>query len=140
MNLSAEQKRRLEEAARQAHRHSYSPYSRFPVGAAVLTGSGAIYTGCNVENASLGLTQCAERNAVASAVGQGERDILAVAIYTPTPRPTAPCGACRQVLAEFARDATVFCCCDGEQHLEASLNSLLPAAFAADDLPGEETP
>ena len=135
MDISTDQKRRLEEAARLVHRHSYSPYSRFPVGAAVLTASGAIFSGCNVENASLGLTQCAERNAVAQAVSQGERRILAVAIYTPTPRPTPPCGACRQVLAEFSCDANVLCVCDGEERLEATLADLLPAAFAANHTP-----
>jgi len=140
MDISTDQKRRLEEAARLAHRHSYSPYSRFPVGAAVLTASGAIFSGCNVENASLGLTQCAERNAVAQAVSQGERHILAVAVYTPTPRPTPPCGACRQVLAEFSRDAIVLCVCNGEERLETTLRDLLPAAFAANHTPeGKES-
>ncbi|BCA79269.1 cytidine deaminase [Desulfuromonas sp. AOP6] len=140
MNISTDQKRRLEEAARLAHRHSYSPYSRFPVGAAVLTTSGAIFSGCNVENASLGLTQCAERNAVAQAISQGERRILAIAVYTPTARPTPPCGACRQVLAEFSCDAIVLCVCDGDDRLETTLHDLLPDAFAANHTAdGEES-
>src|SRR5205814_4528120 len=90
----------LAAAARRAAGHAYCPYSRFPVGAAVLTDRGEIFTGCNVENASYGLTICAERNAVFQAVthGQGRLVIQAVVVYTPTPQPTAPCGACRQVI------------------------------------------
>ena len=85
--------RRLEKNARAAAARAYAPYSEFPVGAAVLGGSGRIYAGCNVENASYGLCNCAERTAVFSAVAAGETSVRAVAVYTPTPLPTAPCGA-----------------------------------------------
>src|ERR1700676_3367622 len=99
--LSEAALRRLEKSARAAAAGSYSPYSRFPVGAAVIGGSGRLYSGCNVENASYGLCNCAERTAIFSAVAAGERSIRAVAVYTPTPLPTPPCGACRQVIHEF---------------------------------------
>lgn len=83
--------------------YSYSPYSKFPVGAAVLFKSGNIFTGCNVENRSYGLTNCAERSALFSGVSAGEREIAAVAIAAPmADYPVGPCGACRQVLTEFA--------------------------------------
>src|SRR5579864_6622228 len=88
-------------AARSASRQAYCPYSRFAVGAALLSADGRVFAGCNVENASYGLTICAERNAIFQAVAAGERRIQAIAIYTPTPTPSAPCGACRQVLYEF---------------------------------------
>jgi cytidine deaminase len=125
---------RLEKAARAAARNAYAPYSRFPVGAAVRAGSGRIYAGCNVENASYGLCACAERTAIAAAVAAGERSILEVAIYTPTRRPSAPCGACRQVISEFGPAARVVAVCDSGERLEGSLPDLLPAAFTAGDL------
>ena len=84
--------------------NSYSPFSRFAVGAAVITPSGKIYRGCNVENSSFGLTNCAERTAIFKAVSEGEREILAVAIYSPNTDSCYPCGACRQVLYEFQSD------------------------------------
>lgn len=90
-------------AAREAMAAAYCPYSNFPVGAAVLTSDGAIHRGCNVENASYGLTICAERNAVASAVATGALDIVAVAVVTTSRAIARPCGACRQVIAEFSK-------------------------------------
>ena len=100
----------LFEAARAAQRHAYAPYSRFNVGAALRTPSGAIFTGCNVENASYGMTNCAERTAIFSAVSQlGPRlEIDAIAIVNDKNAPCAPCGACRQVIYEFGPKATVF--------------------------------
>ena len=93
----------LYRAAAQAAAHSYSPYSHFPVGAAILTADGAVYTGANVENRSFGLTNCAERTAAFKAVSDGKRSFAAVAIATPRSEyPVGPCGACRQVLTEFA--------------------------------------
>lgn len=118
--------------ARQAAARAYAPYSRFGVGVAILTGSGRVYSGCNVENASYGLTMCAERVAVGQAVAGGDLAIAAITIYTPTPSPTPPCGACRQVLAEFGSDMHVFCVCDGPAVLNARLADLLPGAFALD--------
>ena len=90
--------------AKEASKNSYSPFSRFAVGAAVITSSGKIYKGCNVENSSFGLTNCAERTAIFKAVSEGEREILAVAIYSPNSDSCYPCGACRQVLYEFQPD------------------------------------
>jgi cytidine deaminase len=126
--------RRLEKCARSASARAYAPYSRFPVGAAVLGGSGKVYAGCNVENASYGLCNCAERTAIFSAVAAGERSIRAVTVYTPTPLPTAPCGACRQVIHEFGPDALVISVCDAKNRVETRLPTLLPGAFGPGDL------
>lgn len=120
---------RLLSAARRAATNAYAPYSRFPVGAACCGGSGTIHVGANVENASYGLTICAERNAVFQAVGAGDRDLRAIVLYTPTPSPVTPCGACRQVLCEFGDDIAVVCCCDGPQVLEFTSGELLPERF-----------
>lgn len=90
--------------ATSALAQAYAPYSRFPVGAALRTPAGRVYRGANVENASLGLSMCAERNAVFSAVAAGERAFEAIAIVSKAPEPTPPCGACRQVLLEFGAD------------------------------------
>lgn len=126
--------RRLEKAARTAAKASYSPYSKFRVGAAVLTGSGKIYTGTNVENASYGLANCAERTAIFTAAAQGERKIRCVVVFTPTPTPTTPCGACRQVINEFGPHATVISICTSDKRVETSLDRLLPAAFGPESL------
>ena len=119
----------LLEAARNVSRRAYCPYSKFAVGAAVVTASGDIFAACNVENVSSGLTVCAERNAVAAAVAAGHRQLTAAAVYTPTARPTAPCGACRQVLHEFGPQMVVQCSCDGPGKLVERLSRLLPEAF-----------
>lgn len=126
--------RRLEAAARRAATHSYSPYSNFKVGAAVLTGSGRIVAGANVENASYGLCNCAERTAVFTAVAGGETSIEAVVVYTPTRTPTFPCGACRQVLFEFGPEALVISVCDSDAREETTVPALLPHAFGPADL------
>jgi cytidine deaminase len=124
----------LVEQARLASARAYCPYSRFHVGAAVLTDDGEVVAGCNVENASYGLTICAERSAVFQAVARGKTRLVAVAVYTPTDRPTAPCGACRQVINEFAPDAEVVCVCDGPDRLVSTLAALLPEAFGPNNL------
>ena len=134
MKLSAPLCRKLEKAARAAAQASYSPYSKFRVGAAVLTGSGTIYAGTNVENASYGLCNCAERTAIFSAVAAGERVVHAVAVYTPTRTAKHPCGACRQVISEFGPTATVISVCDTADRAEGTLDQLLPAAFRPADL------
>ena len=95
----------LMDEAKEAVKNSYSPFSRFAVGAAVMASSGKIYRGCNVENSSFGLTICAERNAIFKAVSEGEREILAIAIFSPNTDSCYPCGACRQVMYEFQTDA-----------------------------------
>ncbi len=120
--------------AREASRHAYCPYSEFRVGAALLTAGGEVVAGCNVENASYGLTMCAERNAVFQAVAKGMTDFRAIVIYTPTTIPAAPCGACRQVLNEFSPDAEVVCVCDGPGLLRMTVRELLPAAFCPQNL------
>ena len=91
----------LMDTAKEASKMSYSPFSRFAVGAGVLASSGKVYSGCNVENSSFGMTICAERNATGSAVLYGERKFKAIAIYSPKQDNCTPCGACRQVLHEF---------------------------------------
>jgi homotetrameric cytidine deaminase len=94
----------LEEAALEVQARAYCPYSEYPVGAAILGKSGRIYAGCNVENAAYGHAICAERSALVQMVASGEREPIAVLVVTSGPRPGTPCGACRQMLAEFARD------------------------------------
>ncbi len=125
---------RLIQAARAAASRAYCPYSRFPVGAAVMTSDGAIFSGCNVENASSGLTICAERSAVFQAIAAGKQSLRRVIIFTPTPTVTAPCGACRQVLNEFSADLLVTSVCDGPQRLDCRLSELLPHAFGPANL------
>ena len=120
----------LQSAAQQAAAQAYAPYSKFPVGVAVLAQSGKIYTGCNVENASYGGTVCAERNAIAAAVVAGERTFSAVMVYTPQDKLTPPCGICRQVIAEFfTPDAPIASCNHLQQQQLWTLGELLPAAF-----------
>jgi cytidine deaminase len=121
-------------AARAAATAAYAPYSKFRVGAAILSGSGKIFAGGNVENASYGLCNCAERTAIFSAVTAGERTIKAVVVYTPTQTPTSPCGACRQVINEFGPDALVISVCDSNKSTATTLNRLLPDAFGPANL------
>ncbi len=119
---------RLVEAARRAQAAAYAPYSKFPVGAAVLAEDGRVFPGCNVENSSFGLTVCAERNAVAAAVVAGARP-TAVAVVA-NGAAVAPCGACRQVLAEFAAAMPVILATSaGGDRQVTSLDALLPGAF-----------
>lgn len=99
--------RELIKLAKGARENAYVPYSNFAVGAAVLTKKGNIYTGCNVENASYGLTTCAERTAIVKAVSQGERELEAIAVVADTPGPCSPCGACRQIIGEFGENIKV---------------------------------
>ena len=132
--ISAAQKRRIESAARRAAQHAYAPYSRFRVGSAILTSSGKIHTGVNVENAAYGLCNCAERSAIFSAVTAGERNIKAVVVYTPTSSPTTPCGACRQVINEFGADALIIGICDSAERIERRLPDLLADAFGPGNL------
>jgi cytidine deaminase len=124
--------RALVDAARDARARAYAPYSGFAVGAAVLAG-GEVFSGCNVENASYGLTICAERAAVVAAIGAGKRTIEAVAVVSADATPTAPCGACRQVLHEFGPDMQVIMAGTGGTVVRA-LSELLPLAFGPEDL------
>ncbi len=131
--LSAGERRRLMRAARAALRRSYARYSKFRVGAAILTQRGALYSGCNVENASYGLTNCAERTAIHSAVaaeGKGFKGlrVRAVAVVNGQELPCSPCGACRQVIFEFGPEAVVlFKTAAGWK--QSSITDLLPYSF-----------
>lgn len=134
----------LKQRALDAARHSYSPYSRFPVGAAVSGADERVYSGCNVENASFGLTQCAERSALTAAIADGVRrgTLKALLIYTPGQAAHPPCGACRQVMRELmAADSLVVSCCDSEEVRYWSPAEYLPDPFLPEALhPNAENP
>ncbi|MEW4570824.1 cytidine deaminase [Tautonia sp. JC769] len=140
MTVDDQTLRTMVDAARRASEAAYCPYSRFRVGAAVLGEDGAIVGGCNVENASYGLTSCAERNAIFAAVAQGMTAIRAVVVFTPTATPTAPCGACRQVIHEFGPGAEIISVCEGPDRLRARLPELLPGAFGPRSLDPADDP
>lgn len=138
--------------AREAYKQAYVPYSRYPVGAAALFESQAgglsatddslserIFTGCNVENASYGLTVCAERNAIFQAVARGHRMLQGIAIAVPTEDFPSPCGACRQVMREFAEDCPVILVNGRGETRETSLKALLPDSFGPEFLNGQES-
>lgn len=131
-----EMQRELMTHARRAAVFAYAPYSKFPVGAAVLTADGSIFAGGNVENASIGLTICAEQSAMSAAVASGHREIVAVAVSAPKSAGTTPCGACRQFLNEFrprTSDMAVVLD-DGDSGQMVWLNDLLPRAFGPQNL------
>lgn len=119
---------KLVEAAWQARESAYAPYSKFPVGAALLAVDGRIFSGCNVENISYGLTNCAERVAIGVAVAAGVRQFLAVAVVADTAVPISPCGACRQVLAEFGVPLVILA--NRNERVEFLLEELLPRGSA----------
>jgi cytidine deaminase len=124
----------LRAAAEAARERAYAPYSTFRVGAAIETDDGTIFAGCNVENASYGLTICAERSAVVAAVSMGQRRFRRMVLVSDANHPVAPCGACRQVLAEFAPDLPIESCA-GNEVTTWTMRELLPAGFSADELP-----
>ncbi len=130
------QMQKLKAAAKAAAGRAYAPYSNFRVGAAVLTSAGTIHSGCNVENASYGLTICAERTAIFNAVAarKGKLRLQCVVVYTPTQTATAPCGACRQVIHEFGPGARVISFCAGRDQIDVTVDALLPGAFGPADL------
>ena len=118
-------------AARQARENAYAPYSGYLVGAALLCADGRVFSGCNVENASYGLTICAERNAIFQAVAQGARDFVAMAVIGNTH--AIPCGACLQVMSEFAPELTVYVASASEETIiETNVKALLPTQFHLD--------
>lgn len=124
----------LADKAHKVYEHSYSPYSKYKVGAAVLWDSGKITTGVNVENASYGLTVCAERHAIGCGVGMGERKIEVIAIAVPTDIFPSPCGACRQVIREFAADCSILLT-NGKGEIKiSSLKELFPDSFGPEFL------
>jgi len=130
-NLSPEEQSQLLEAAQSVLQNAYAPYSRFRVGAAILTHLGNLFTGCNVENSSYGLTICAERAAIVSAVAQegGDRmKIRAVAVVNEKGTYCPPCGACRQVMFEFGADAVILLQ-EGDALKQVTMTQLLPGAF-----------
>lgn len=112
---------------------AYAPYSNFKVGAALLTDTGKIYTGCNIESASYTPTICAERTAIAKAVSEGERNITMIAV-TGSADWTFPCGVCRQVIREFGKDAKIIIVNSEDEYKEFTLEQLLPHSFGPEDL------
>lgn len=124
----------LREAAARARKNAHAPYSGFAVGAALKTEDGRVFTGANVENASYGLSLCAERSAHAAAVAAGARRFVALAIVAPGPEPASPCGMCRQVLAEMPPSFPVRCYTPEGKSLETSVAELLPHAFGPGNL------
>lgn len=120
----------LLEAARAALQNAYVPYSNFPVGAALRSASGVIYSGANVENASFGLTRCAEQSAVQALVSAGERTFTELVVCSLAPEPASPCGACRQILFEFSPEARVLLVNGQGVTLESDVAALLPGGFS----------
>jgi len=131
--LDNDTKNKLIAEARRARNAAYARYSNFKVGAAVLTEQGNIFSGCNIENASFGATMCAERVAIFSAVAAGETRIKAVAVIADLDKPIAPCGLCRQVIAEFGPDAEVIMLNTGGEEATVTLPVLLPLSFQFPD-------
>ncbi|OUC02362.1 cytidine deaminase [Bacillus thuringiensis serovar medellin] len=129
-----DKKKYIEEANKMLSK-AYIPYSKFPVGAALVTKEGKIYTGCNIENASYGLCNCAERTAIFKAVSEGERDFSYLVITGETDGPISPCGACRQVIAEFCdpKMSVLLTNVKGDEK-EVTVEQLLPGAFSIEDL------
>ncbi len=123
---------KLLQAALAAREKAYAPYSHFQVGAAVLVGDGKLYTGCNVENASYGLTCCAERNAIFNAVGAGNHQLEALCVVGDTAEPISPCGACRQVMAEFKIPVIYLANVQGRVK-KLTLAELLPYSFTLEE-------
>ena len=139
MKPDAEQLSLLREMAMVAASRSYSPYSRFRVGAAVMGGSGRAYSACNVENASFGLTQCAERAALTAAVSAGESpgSMACLVLYIPGQQAHPPCGACRQVMRELmSADSVVYSFCDSDDMRSWSASDYLPDPFMPENLTG----
>lgn len=122
--------RELINQAISAAKNAYVPYSKFAVGAALECKDGTVFTGCNVENAVLGCTICAERTAVTKAVSEGHRDFKRIAIYADSPDYCVPCGSCRQVLQEFSPEIEVLCVRSDGRYVSYNLRKLLPAAFS----------
>jgi cytidine deaminase len=129
-NVSSKQNQRLLRAAKKAMKRAYAPYSQFRVGAALLTSKGEVFAGCNVENASYGLTNCAERTAIFAAIAQSgpELNIRAIVVVNDQGVPCSPCGACRQVIYEFGPEATVFFQ-SSNGWKESRITELLPEGF-----------
>ena len=132
--LDQELELRLVQAARRAQTHALAPYSNFTVGAALLVASGEVITGCNIENATYGLTLCAERVALAKALSDGNRTFVALAVSAEAALPTPPCGACRQLLWEYCGDIPVIMANPRDITMRTSLGVLLPEPFGPENL------
>lgn len=129
----------LMELAIKAREYAYTPYSNFQVGAVVLDQKGEVFTGCNIENAAYGPTNCAERTAIFKAISEGSTKFVALAVVADSELPVSPCGVCRQVMAEFFEPQTpVFLGNLGGQIVETTIEALLPGAFTAKDLTGKD--
>ena len=127
--------RKLAKIAIDARENAYVPYSKFKVGAAVVTMDGSIYTGCNIENASFGATNCAERTAIYKAVSEGHKKIKAIAIVGDMSTHTYPCGICRQVIVEFATsDMQIILVKNEDDYIIKTMEEVLPGAFTKEDL------
>jgi cytidine deaminase len=124
----------LMQLAQEAATRAYVPYSKFPVGAALEASDGRFFTGCNVENASYGLARCAEQTAIQKMVSEGARAFRRIAVFTHASPPSSPCGACRQILFEFGKDARVIMTNHHSEVLETTVRELLPGAFGPEDL------
>lgn len=132
--MNVEPKQLIDEAI-AASKQAHVPYSHFHVGAALLTTDGKIYRGCNIENASYGLTNCAERTAIFKAVSEGDKQFSAIAVVGDTDGPISPCGACRQVLAEFCDDHTQIILANLKgDFVITNINEILPGYFSSKDL------
>ncbi|MBN1780221.1 cytidine deaminase [bacterium] len=119
----------MKQKARDVSKKSYNCYSKFSAGAAVLDDKNKIYSACIIENASFGLTSCAERNAIYKMISEGSENLKAMVVYTPTSKPITPCGACLQVIHEFNPETPVYCFCDSHEIADNTLSDLLPHAF-----------
>ena len=129
----------LIEAAKSARENAFAPYSNFKVGAALETASGKVFTGCNIENASYGLTVCAERVAIWKAISEGEKDFNQIIVIADTEKLTPPCGACRQIIWEFCGDIPVTLVNLQGQNQMVQMRELLPRAFGREFLEEQET-
>ncbi|XP_014900597.1 cytidine deaminase-like isoform X4 [Poecilia latipinna] len=138
-HLSPEEVNELINQSHKAKEHSYSPYSKFRVGAAVKTRDGRVFTGCNVENACYNLGVCAERNVIAKAVSEGYKDFIAIAIASDMETEfISPCGACRQVMREFGCNWDVYLTKTDKSYEKMTVDELLPRSFGPDDLSKEK--
>lgn len=124
----------LVKLAIEARKKSYSPYSNFKVGAAILTKSGKVFTGCNIESAAYSPTSCAERTAIVKSVSEGYLDIDKIAVVGSEEKISYPCGVCRQFLREFGNDITVICAKNEDEFYVYKLDELLPNSFGPEDL------
>ena len=136
--MDREVKDKLIAKAREVRKNAYVPYSKFPIGAAILTEDNKIFTGCNIENAAYGLTNCAERTAIYKAIAAGYRKFKAIAIIADTEKPITPCGSCRQVLLEFGTNIKVIMTnFNGDEEIK-TISELLPSSFSREDIKSEE--